>query len=116
MADALFLTNLAAVALPDPIKTEHDKADLLMWGIVLFGLTLIAGAIVMWLRHGYLKGQEEPPREGFTLADLRAMRDRGDLTANEYEVAKNKMVASFKRADQKKKKGEATQGDGGANP
>ena len=60
-------------------------------------LLLVGGAIAMGLRRR-LNADSETPSLGFTLEDLRSMRDRGELSQEEFEQAHQRMVGQVRRA------------------
>jgi len=55
-------------------------------------LIVIVGAVALLLIKRWWKGESESAMPGFTLGDLRAMRDAGEISAAEYERAKEQMV------------------------
>ena len=54
-------------------------------------LIVIVGAVALLLIKRWWKGEREAP-VGFTLSDLRALRDSGEISVAEYERAKEQMV------------------------
>lgn len=65
--------------------------------LALFVLLVVGGAIVLravqkWMRK---PRQEEP--FGFTLNDLRTMRERGELTSTEFDAARERVIQLAKR-------------------
>ena len=55
-------------------------------------LIVIAGAVALLLIKRWWKAEGEATMPGFTLGDLRAMRDAGEISVAEYERAKEQMV------------------------
>ncbi len=55
-------------------------------------LIVIVGAVALLLIKRWWKGESEATMPGFTLSDLRAMRDSGEISVAEYERAKEQMV------------------------
>ncbi len=62
-------------------------------------LVLIAATVLiligLWLKRRYLDDDERPDRvlsSGFGLSELRAMRERGELTDDEFERARTRIV------------------------
>ena len=55
-------------------------------------LIVIVGAVALLLVKRWWKGESEGAMPGFTLSDLRAMRDSGEISVAEYERAKERMV------------------------
>ena len=55
-------------------------------------LIVIVGAVALLLIKRWWKSESEATLPGFTLGDLRAMRDAGEISVAEYERAKEQMV------------------------
>ena len=90
-------TLLAQV--PDRVRTVAVNGA--VWLAVALAAILGAVLIVRWVRVGESR---RGPSTGFTLADLRAMRERGELTVPEYEALRGRMV---KGAGAGERKGES---------
>ena len=87
-----FATTLGAEATAD-----KSLLSILPWLALLFVLILIGGVAILIVRNKLRTSNESAPEDtGFTLADLRKLRDRGELTAEEYETARVKMIAKVK--------------------
>jgi Short C-terminal domain len=73
------------------------ESEVLKWGGILILLILIGGGIVMMIRR---RLRDEAPgsgtNPGFSLSDLRAMRDRGEITPEEYEQTRARVIAKVK--------------------
>ena len=73
----------------------------------LFLLIVVAGGAyaVVWLRRRYWgSADEEVAPMGFTLGDLRDLHKSGRISGEEYEKAKEKIVAAAKRAAEREAK------------
>src|SRR5215212_2611774 len=74
---------------------EVDMGSMAMWSVVV--LLLCAGLFwaFSWLRKR-MKGEDDDisavPAAGFTLADIRDLHKRGQMSAEEYERAKAKIL------------------------
>ena len=71
---------------------------LLGWIIALAVVAVVvAFGLRLWLRD---TGEPADPGAGtgFTLADLRALRDAGDLTEDEYAAARDKLIGNTRAA------------------
>ncbi len=66
----------------------------LLWlGLALVAL-IIAGLVVAWLRRRVLGSQAQTADAGL-FDELRAMRDRGEMSLEEFDIAKAAMVAKL---------------------
>src|SRR5437762_2636756 len=78
---------LFLISISKKIKFEQY----LIWvGLALVGL-VIAGLVIAWLRRRMLGPDAQQAQAGL-FDGLRAMRDRGELSLEEYETAKAAMV------------------------
>jgi uncharacterized membrane protein len=55
-------------------------------------LIVLVGAVALLLIKRWWKSESEATTPGFSLGDLRAMRDAGEISVAEYERAKEHMV------------------------
>lgn len=83
----------------EPRGGADSFTRLLPWYGVLLGAVIIGGALLMVLRN-YLQrrdqGSESGGGVGFSLSDLREMRDRGEITEAEFDAARAKIIARTK--------------------
>ena len=89
MAMTTFLAQL--------LTNQESEKKILIWGAVLIGVVLIACVIAMFIRRWLkepLAGANQDP--GFSLSDLRDMRDRGEITPEEYEQTRARVIAKVK--------------------
>jgi len=77
------------------------EAVIWMAGLVL--VLILATATLAWFR-GHLRRSRSASRTNFSLDDLRRMRDRGDLTAAEYERLRAAIIDDFGAASQAARK------------
>ena len=77
---------------------EAARRQSVIWLAILMVVVLIGGSGIMWLRHRMTKKDAETSSgdTGFSLSDLRAMRDRGEITPEEFEVTRAKLIAKVK--------------------
>lgn len=64
-----------------------DWSSIALWLALLALLIMVAVVAVVMIRRAVRAG-ESAQGAGFTLQDLREMRDRGDLTEVEYQAAR----------------------------
>ena len=68
--------------------------EILPWLGLLVLLILVGGAVAVLLRRRM--AIDTGPTIGFTLGDLRAMRDKGEISEEEFEQAREKMVRAVR--------------------
>ena len=64
----------------------------LIWSLALIVVVIIGFVIVSWLRSR-IKDTDTGPVAGFTLSDLRRLHKSGQMTDEEFERAKAKIIA-----------------------
>jgi len=68
-----------------------DPAEVIPWlGLLL--VIILVGAVVLAAARRSFQGSNRSTEVMFTLDDLRAMRERGDLSDEEFETAKDKLI------------------------
>ena len=81
---------LFLIAISKKVKFEQY----LIWvGLALVGL-IIAGLVIAWLRRRMLGSDAQQAQAGL-FDQLRIMRDRGEMSIEEYEAAKAAMVGKL---------------------
>ena len=75
---------------------SEDYRNILFWsfGIILL-LVVVAAPVIWWIRKR-LSPNEDFKGEGFTLADLRRLHKSGQMTDEEFERAKAKLIGTLK--------------------
>jgi hypothetical protein len=79
----------------DAQAAERLFADILPWIGVLAVLILLGGGVAIWLKKRMAVNRDDSSA-GFILADLRGMRDRGEISPEEFEIAKSRMIEGIK--------------------
>ena len=83
---------LAQAAQPNSISS------IVVWSLLLIGL-IVAGWLTVWHVRRRLQRDETPlGNAGFTLSDLRQMHKSGQMTDEEFERAKAKVLDAARRA------------------
>ncbi|MCL2641212.1 MAG: SHOCT domain-containing protein [Phycisphaerales bacterium] len=73
--------------------TPEGRSTLFLWLAVLMVAVIVIGVVVMLLRRKLLNnGSTSEGDAGFSLASLRELRDKGEITREEYERAHAKIV------------------------
>lgn len=101
------LCILAVDSAPAPIKdhmTDEDWWHLFIALAILMGLVIIGGAAILIARNRLNATSDSGSDVGFSLSDLRKLRDKGEITPEEYEVARNRVVKNVRSSLEKKPK------------
>jgi hypothetical protein len=84
-----------------PVLAQEDAyLSLTIWSVVLVVVLLVLFTVVAWLRK-WTSRQDEPsqtPGTGFTLRELREMHEQGQITDQEFERTRAKVVQDAKTA------------------
>ncbi|MCH8054335.1 MAG: SHOCT domain-containing protein [Planctomycetes bacterium] len=90
-----------AAQIQSMLATSSSTADLFIWGGVLIVLLVALWFVLIWLRKWYFgTSEDEFSSELWTLADLRRMREQGEITEDEYETLRGQVFASHKDSDE----------------
>ena len=89
---------LAQVAQIAP-ETKTSVWTVLMWVLLLIVAFVTMLLLAMWLRRQFLGGPRRRAVEqgGFTIADLRVLRESGEMTQEEYEATRDRLVQAAQR-------------------
>jgi hypothetical protein len=69
---------------------------LLVGGMIVLGITAVGVWIISRVR---LAAKGTAIQEGFTLGDLRRLRDSGEMSEEEFERARDSMLAAHRRTE-----------------
>lgn len=69
------------------------SGGLFIWSFVLFGVIIIAFAMVALVRRRYFSS-ESFPKQGFTISELRQLRDAGQMSTEEFERARAALIGA----------------------
>ena len=85
-----------------PGLTSQDRSDVLFWCGVLLAVAVVLGLVAWWIRRRFARPDEPDAGSvsgmGFSLADLRQMRDEGQLSPEEYDYARRKLIAKTRQS------------------
>ena len=73
-----------------------DYRDILFWGIGSIILLIVLAAPLVWWLRKRLSPNEDFRGPGFTLSDLRQLHKSGQISDDEYERAKAKLIGGLK--------------------
>lgn len=76
---------------------DHAKAYAQLWlGVgIMIALTIVAGLLLMRYRRGVLGASADPESGEGIMQMLRRARDRGEMTEEEYQAARRKLVGEM---------------------
>lgn len=75
---------------------SSGPGEVLLWIGVLIVVTIAAGLLVKAIRRNMLGSDSEDEDEGTLMEKLAAMRDRGEISDQEYELTLRTMKARLK--------------------
>jgi hypothetical protein len=104
------LTDLPALLAQANARSALN--EMLPWLGALLLAALLGGALLFYLRHRLL-GPDLPDSGKGLMEDLRAMRDRGEISEDEYEHARISMIAKATGRDAQQLRNEAIRKAGG---
>jgi uncharacterized membrane protein len=77
---------------------DDMQATTFFWSGVIMAVAVVGFVAIMIFKRLWRHGDAPAAQEaGFSLADLRAMRDRGEITPEEYEQTRAKVIAQVKK-------------------
>ena len=95
--------------------TADDYQTIIIWSLVMVALLIVGLVVVMWLKKR-IKTDEEPAAvnpAGFTLADLRQLHKTGQMSNEEFERAKARIINKAQQAAQRDAAAVAAASSGG---
>lgn len=78
-----------------PRAGRSSSTDVLLWVGILIVVTLVGAIAILAIRRRTLAGPRTPDA-GSLMEELRAMRDRGQMTPQEYDAAITAMKARLR--------------------
>jgi hypothetical protein len=94
-------------AAPHKGFTPADRMKLLVALAILLGLVIVGGVIILMIRRRITADDEDASgtvNAGFSLADLRDMVDRGEMTKEEYEKTRQRIISKVREGADKPQK------------
>jgi hypothetical protein len=72
--------------------------SVMMWLGVLLVCVLVGGFVLLFLRRWLLDAGADEGAAGWDLRALRLMRDRGEISEGEYELARSRIIEAFSKS------------------
>lgn len=96
--------HLTATLAQTQTPPSEVASNLWFWVFIamLIVATSLGGLVIFWVRR-WARGHVPVNRPGFTLEDLRAMLDRGEVTQREYDTARDTMLNKARQAARKER-------------
>jgi hypothetical protein len=94
---------MAMVENAQGIDPSQVQTQMLYWGSIIMAVAVVGFITIMIFKRFWKRSEGQPTHEaGFSLADLRAMRDRGEITPEEYEQTRANVIAKVKKKSEEK--------------
>jgi hypothetical protein len=77
-------------------QADHTRS-IVVWSLLLIGL-IVAGWMTVWQVRRRLQKDDTLGNTGFTLSDLRQLHKSGQMTDEEFDRAKARVVESARKA------------------
>jgi hypothetical protein len=77
--------------------TASDYRSIILWSLLLIGLIVVGWVTVLQVKRR-LQRPDVTAGAGFTLSDLRQLHKSGQMSDEEFERAKDKVVDAARRA------------------
>ncbi len=78
------------------LQPKGDILPVVLWLGILIVITVVAGLVVLALRKRILGRPTEGSDEGSLMDALRGMRDRGEMTSEEFEATRRAMIGRLR--------------------
>ncbi len=85
---------MPSVLFSDPTLAFGAVGSVMMWLGVLLAAVLVGGFGLLIIRRRLLDAGIDAGQSGFDLRSLRQMRDRGEISDDEYEVARAGIIGA----------------------
>lgn len=74
-------------------STQQAPREIFVWLAIIVGAAILLGVIAMVLRKALMGQDPNAGSVGFTLSDLRRLHAEGELTDEQFEQAKARIIA-----------------------
>ena len=88
-------------------ETSKQVTEIVIWcGLLMLAVIVLFGGLWYYRRRLFVT-DEPAKREPWTLEDLRQMKERGEVSDEEYQALRETMIAAF-RGEQASQKAQST--------
>jgi hypothetical protein len=84
------------------IASHSATTDVLFWGFVLIGGIALLGGMVWLVRRWAFSAPESGDRQGWSLQHLRDMKADGQLSDEEFETLKARLIREYEQETKRK--------------
>jgi hypothetical protein len=93
-----------------------ERETLLIWGGIIMAIVVVGFVGIMVLKRRLMSSGESHQAPGFSLSELREMRDRGEITPEEYARTRAHVIEKVKaRLDEEPKSKRSEESNGGTD-
>ncbi|MCC7349715.1 MAG: SHOCT domain-containing protein [Phycisphaerales bacterium] len=78
----------------DYLAAADDYSKVIVWSLVLIGVIIILFVTAAWVKRWASRNADAGPVSGFSLSELRKLHQSGQLSQDEFNRAKEKIVQS----------------------
>jgi hypothetical protein len=93
-------------------ETSASSMSAVLWVGVLIVVAVVGGLAILYIRRRVLAEASDADAQGGLMESLRAMRDSGEISQQEFDAARSSMLRRVKEqvAADERRKAEAAQG------
>lgn len=78
------------------LAAANDFTPIFVWSLILIGVVIILFVAAVWVKRWASRNEDLGPVTGFSLSELRLLHQSGQLSQEEYDRAKDKIVQAAK--------------------
>ena len=102
-----------SIARPRSANARTALGEMLPWLVALLGASLVGGVLLFWLYRRFVADSGPDETAAGFMGELRAMRDRGEISDDEFEQTRLAMIAKATGRDVDELRAEAIRKAGG---
>lgn len=82
-----------AAVLGQPLAPTTPTIVIVLWAGSLIVVALVGGMLILWIRGRLVERRSEAAGAGTTLEQMRRLRDRGQLSQQEFDAARASLIS-----------------------